>query len=350
MIHDSCSCLGQLIWEILDKNWNSSDAFCKIFKFGQTLGIASSTYMLVAVSLDRLWAIVYPLNTHPSAGRLAAITWALSLIPCLPNLYMFHTWIDSTVTPHKTICVSKMYSDPEAFGGLFREIYFLILIILVFIIPFFLTIIFYARIILTLCRQFHRLGETPGQARFCCRSCIQRPQSVTESSSQERVGHVPNRGLIPRARVKVLNLSLAFVITFLVTNVPYVIHELCIAYIGSNSLTKKTSAIIGIMPPMNSVINPMIYLLFNSQTYTAQVLTTECCPLTSIIFLRLAAFTNHQPTPRRNTSFHTSSSLHLHRINPELVGAPVHVSHVYPGEVDSGDQMDLLHQENNIHS
>ena len=192
MIHHSVFChlsySGQLIWEIFDKDWNSSDAFCKIFKFCQTLGITSSTYMLVAVSLDRLWAIVYPLNTHPSAGRysdkvhtiillkksrLAATTWVLSIFPCLPNLYMFNTVTDTSLPVHKTTCVSKwaellillfplqwifprLYSNPEEYGELFRKIYFLIVIIVVFIIPFFLIISFYVRILLTLCRQFCR--------------------------------------------------------------------------------------------------------------------------------------------------------------------------------------------------
>jgi len=338
---------GQLIWEIMDKDWQSSDVFCKLFKFFQTLGITSSTYMLVAISLDRLWAIVYPLNVHPSAGRLATITWFISVIPCLPNLYLFNTWHDETTNQEpRQVCVSKLYSHKDDFGGLFRQVYFLVIISVVFLIPFFLTISFNIRIILTLCRQFHRLGELPDQPRICCHSCVQRPNASPETSSQERVGQVHNRGLIPRARVKVLNLSLAFVITFLVTNVPYAIHELCIAYIGQNSLSKKTSSIIGILPPLNSAINPIIYLLFNSQAYWTQVLTTECCPLTSFLFIRLAAFTNHQPTPRRNMSFRTSSSLHLHRINPELVGAPVHVSHNYPADIEPGEQMEMLQPHN----
>ena len=35
------------------------------------------------------------------------------------------------------------------------------------------------------------------------------------------------------------------------------------------------------------------------------------------------------PTSPPRHSYHTSSSFHLHRINPELIGAPVHVSNGY---------------------
>ena len=79
-------------------------------------------------------------------------------------------------------------------------------------------------------------------------------------------------------------------------------------------------------------------------------MTTECCPLTSILFMRLSAFTKYVsgedhllqqfyfsrvPTSPKNHSYHTSSSFHLHRINPELIGAPVHVSNGYQHGEDS---------------
>jgi hypothetical protein len=85
---------------------------------------------------------------------------------------------------------------------------------------------------------------------------------------------------------------------------------------------------------LNSALNPFIYLMFNSQLYCLQVMTTECCPLTSILFLRLSAFTNRVPTSPPRHSYHTSSSFHLHRINPELIGAPIHVSNGYQHEMD----------------
>ena len=61
--------------------------------------------------------------------------------------------------------------------------------------------------------------------------------------------------------LKVLNLSIAFVITFLVTNVPYVIHELCIAYLGGNSLSKKTSAIMGMACLLQAGVLNLSYVI-----------------------------------------------------------------------------------------
>ena len=47
------------------------------------------------------------------------------------------------------------------------------------------------------------------------------------------------------------------------------------------------------------------------------------------ILLKLKFNLSRVPTSPPRHSYHTSSSFHLHRINPELIGAPVHVSNGY---------------------
>ena len=59
---DSVSSAGQLIWEILDREWLAGLVFCKMFKFLQTYALASSNYMLVALAIDRHRAITMPLK------------------------------------------------------------------------------------------------------------------------------------------------------------------------------------------------------------------------------------------------------------------------------------------------
>ena len=50
------------MWTIVDREWRYGDTMCKLFKFFQTFGLTSSTYLVVAIALDRLWAIVTPLS------------------------------------------------------------------------------------------------------------------------------------------------------------------------------------------------------------------------------------------------------------------------------------------------
>ena len=50
------------MWQLADKEWEYGDTMCKLFKLFQTFGLTSSTYLVVAIALDRVWAIVAPLS------------------------------------------------------------------------------------------------------------------------------------------------------------------------------------------------------------------------------------------------------------------------------------------------
>ena len=61
---------GQMIWEILEREWLAGLVFCKMFKFFQTFALASSNYMLVALAMDRHRAVTKPLSVTGSPYRL----------------------------------------------------------------------------------------------------------------------------------------------------------------------------------------------------------------------------------------------------------------------------------------
>ena len=63
------SCSGQVIWEILEREWVAGGFFCKVFKFSQTYALASSNYMLVALAMDRHRAVTKPLMVSRSSNR-----------------------------------------------------------------------------------------------------------------------------------------------------------------------------------------------------------------------------------------------------------------------------------------
>ncbi|KAH6939056.1 hypothetical protein HPB50_015698 [Hyalomma asiaticum] len=56
---------SQVVWEVMGRVWIAGDAFCRLFKFLQTFALVSSTYMLVAIALDRHIAIATALGTQP---------------------------------------------------------------------------------------------------------------------------------------------------------------------------------------------------------------------------------------------------------------------------------------------
>ena len=81
-----------IIWRITI-SWNAGLVLCKLIKFMQCVVTYSSTYVLVALSIDRYDAITHPMNFSGSWKRariLIAAAWGLSILFSTPILYFFY--------------------------------------------------------------------------------------------------------------------------------------------------------------------------------------------------------------------------------------------------------------------
>ena len=93
---------GQLMWTIVDSEWEFGDAACKLFKFFQTFGLTSSTYLVVAIALDR-WGRDLLVNTidglraarQRTGKRVKRFYWLL---------FITGKW---TLPPHLLKCLTR---------------------------------------------------------------------------------------------------------------------------------------------------------------------------------------------------------------------------------------------------
>ncbi|XP_063885972.1 cardioacceleratory peptide receptor-like isoform X1 [Scylla paramamosain] len=228
--------LGQLLWEVLDKHWYLSNGACKVYKVASTFAITSSNYMLVAIAIDRHEAVVRPLNPFISAKNLVLAAWAVSLLPSLPNLFIF---LRHTTPEGRTYCVSKFYT--QELDTNFRQVYLMVVLVLVFIICQVLLLVLYVRIYFTIWRKS---------------SYFRGGQRGNNNDSQR------SNSLLPKAKTKTLNMTIVIVATFFVTNTPYVVQELLIAFGNMDNINPNVVALFGIISASNSSLNPFIYLLF----------------------------------------------------------------------------------------
>ncbi|XP_062067322.1 vasopressin V1b receptor [Lepus europaeus] len=84
--------LPQLLWDITYR-FQGPDLLCRAVKYLQVLSMFASTYMLLAMTLDRYLAICHPLrslqqpsqSTHP----LIAAPWLLAAVLSLPQVFIF---------------------------------------------------------------------------------------------------------------------------------------------------------------------------------------------------------------------------------------------------------------------
>lgn len=82
--------LPQLVWDITER-FQGPDALCRSVKYLQIVGMFASSYMIVAMTVDRHYAICCPLQAYrggaPSRWNTSiVVAWGLALVLSLPQV------------------------------------------------------------------------------------------------------------------------------------------------------------------------------------------------------------------------------------------------------------------------
>ncbi|CAJ1084408.1 vasopressin V2 receptor-like [Xyrichtys novacula] len=85
--------LPQLVWDAKGR-FPGPDILCRLVKYLQVLGMFASSYMIVAMTMDRHYAICCPLQAHRSGATqrwnsFILLAWGLSLVLSLPQVFIF---------------------------------------------------------------------------------------------------------------------------------------------------------------------------------------------------------------------------------------------------------------------
>lgn len=82
----------QLMWDITDR-FVGPDLVCRLVKYLQALGMFSSTYMIVVMTVDRYQAVCNPMvrfqRTRTRLNIPVCIAWGISLLGSLPQVFIF---------------------------------------------------------------------------------------------------------------------------------------------------------------------------------------------------------------------------------------------------------------------
>lgn len=84
--------LPQLVWDARGQ-FPGPDFLCRLVKYLQVLGMFASSYMIVAMTIDRHYAICWPLQAHRSGATqrwnpFILLAWGLSLLLSLPQVLL----------------------------------------------------------------------------------------------------------------------------------------------------------------------------------------------------------------------------------------------------------------------
>ncbi|XP_017079801.1 cardioacceleratory peptide receptor [Drosophila eugracilis] len=238
------SVLTDIIWRIT-VSWKAGNVACKVIRFSQVCVTYSSTYVLVAMSLDRYDAIKNPMNFSKSsirAHKLVAGAWLLAVLFSLPILVLYE---DTVIQGHHQCWIEL--GTPTAW-----QIYMCLVAFSLFVLPALVISACYAVIVKTIWTNgsiflpTDRTGNGVAPAR-----------------------RASSRGIIPRAKIKTVKMTLTIVFVFIICWSPYIIFDLLQVFEFFPN-TQKNIAIatfIQSLAPLNSAANPLIYCLFSSQFF-----------------------------------------------------------------------------------
>ncbi|KAF5298330.1 hypothetical protein FQR65_LT01108, partial [Abscondita terminalis] len=189
-----------IVWRITI-SWYAGNILCKFIRFMQAVVTFSSTYVLVALSIDRYDAITHPMNFSGSWKRariLVVIAWLLSAVFALPTMFLFE---------EKPIeGLPQCWIDLKPWQW---RVYMTLVALALFFVPAIIITACYTVIVWTIWSKSKLLipiGHIPVRQS---EDNISRSRSFREDLDTRRAS---SRGIIPRAKIKTVKMT--FVIVF----------------------------------------------------------------------------------------------------------------------------------------
>ncbi|XP_057341798.1 cardioacceleratory peptide receptor-like isoform X1 [Microplitis mediator] len=282
------SVLTDIVWRVTII-WHAGNIACKLIKFFQVVVTYSSTYVLVALSIDRYDAITRPMNFSGSwwrARALVASAWGLSVVFSIPIIFLY----EEKLIQEKKQCWIDLGSPIN------WQIYMSIVSFTLFIAPTVIICGCYLVIVTTIWTQSSALRQSP-------------MRDDRRASS---------RGLIPRAKIKSVKMTFVIVFVFVLCWSPYIVFDLLqvYGYVPKTQTNIAVATFIQSLAPLNSAANPIIYCLFSTpfcknvrNMQAVSWVSGRCCPCSYNCF----SASNIRRGTTRTTTVTTSLTAHSSR-------------------------------------
>ncbi|XP_022184688.2 cholecystokinin receptor isoform X1 [Nilaparvata lugens] len=262
------------------------DLMCRLIPFLQATSVAVSAWTLVAISVERYYAICHPLRsrrwqTLSHAYRLIAVIWLASFVTMLP-ISLLSRLIPTNQGLKKC---REIWPDADYERG-----YNLMLDAVLLVLPLFILIVTYSLITITLWRGI-RPSNQSGQGELMNNGCSH--IEVTRSSSSFKfnstVGTTSSsspgglrrtnteKALLKKKRV--IKMLCAVVLEFFICWTPlYVINTVTLfdKYIVYNALSFQAISFFQLLAYSSSCCNPITYCFMNSSFRKAFLILFGC--------------------------------------------------------------------------
>ncbi|XP_060807274.1 orexin/Hypocretin receptor type 1 [Amyelois transitella] len=241
-----------VVWDVTE-TWFLGDALCKILLYFQSVSVSVSVLTLTFISVDRWYAICFPLKFKSTTGRAKTailVIWAISLTFNAPELVVLTALKPVPLRFDLELLMQCM----PTWSSSSDLIWHLMKVVFIYTIPLLLMTVAYYQIV----RVLWKSDKIPGQA--------------------ETIKLAPAEQTQLRSRRKAAKMLVAVVVMFAVCYFP--VHLLSVLrYTVDMEQTDilSTAALIShVMCYANSAINPLIYN-FMSGKFRREFRRSFCC-------------------------------------------------------------------------
>ncbi|KAL7032312.1 hypothetical protein ACKWTF_007283 [Chironomus riparius] len=242
-----------VIWDVTE-TWFLSETMCKVVIYFQTVSVTVSILTLTFISIDRWYAIVFPLRYKPQPGRAIiyiVIIWAIGFLFDLPEFVELHVVKKQLRFDIELFaqCVTSWNAEEE-------KRFTIIKVIFLFTLPLFLMTIAYCQIV----RVLWRSDTIPGHNHLKTQKVASYRSKGKNSTGQGESNSTTLNQL--RARRKASKMLVAVVIMFAACYFP--VHALnVIRYTYTDLNQSEIVSVLSLLSHWlcyaNSAINPLIY-------------------------------------------------------------------------------------------
>uniref|UniRef100_A0A8B9VDU6 Arginine vasopressin receptor 1B n=1 Tax=Anas zonorhyncha TaxID=75864 RepID=A0A8B9VDU6_9AVES len=273
--------LPQMIWEVTYR-FLGPDPLCRAVKYLQVLSMFASTYMLLAMTLDRYVAVCHPLRTlqQPSRRAYAMIgaTWLLSSLLSLPQVFIF-----SLREVRQGSGVLDCWADFRYPWG--ARAYITWTTLCIFILPVGILTVCYSLICYEICKNLK--GKTQSCAPSMGGPTAAPPAPCSSEKGGQCPGGQPSRvssvRTISRAKIRTVKMTFVIVVAYVACWAPFFSMQMWSVWdedAPDDESTNVPFTITMLLASLSSCCNPWIYMFFSGHLLrdVGRCLSCWCSP------------------------------------------------------------------------
>ncbi|XP_003474716.1 vasopressin V1b receptor [Cavia porcellus] len=268
--------LPQLLWDITYR-FQGPDLLCRAIKYLQVLSMFASTYMLLAMTLDRYLAVCHPLRNlqQPSQSTylLIAAPWLLAAVLSLPQVFIF-----SLQEVIQGSGVLDCWADFRFPWG--PQAYITWTTMAMFVLPVATLTAFYSLICHEICKNLKVKTKARRVERSDWRTWDKLLPSAPAAATQGLPSHVSSISTISRAKIRTVKMTFVIVLTYIACWAPFFSVQMWSVWdenAPDEDSTNVAFTITMLLGNLSSCCNPWIYMGFNSHLLPWSLHQLACC-------------------------------------------------------------------------